>query len=202
MPCLRIRSLWYEYACFEITRAMPGYARACRCLWCAAALSTAINLHNLRAQIWQGRGYNWIPQTVWRQKFHTCLYTHKRPLQYQNKLHCLQYQKWCPYNRLRRRLFFFLHLFVLTKWAAVQSVPIKATLHLAKAATICTAYLEYAYPTPSPPPRLHQLIKCEQSILLSSKSDQHISRSHATHWQCSSVHPYAITVDELSVVSA
>ena len=31
--CLRVWSLWYEYAWFEITWAMPGYARACRCLY-------------------------------------------------------------------------------------------------------------------------------------------------------------------------
>ena len=30
---LRVRSLWYEYARFEITRAMPGYARSCRRLY-------------------------------------------------------------------------------------------------------------------------------------------------------------------------
>ena len=31
--CLCVRSSWYEYAWFEITRAMPGYARVCRHLW-------------------------------------------------------------------------------------------------------------------------------------------------------------------------
>ena len=31
--CASCRSSWYEYAWFEITQAMPGYAWACRRLW-------------------------------------------------------------------------------------------------------------------------------------------------------------------------
>ena len=30
--CLHVRFSWYEYTWFEITRAMPGYARVCRYL--------------------------------------------------------------------------------------------------------------------------------------------------------------------------
>ena len=36
--CLRIRSSCYEYTWFEITQAMPGYARACRWLWAHQSL--------------------------------------------------------------------------------------------------------------------------------------------------------------------
>ena len=64
----------------------------------------------------------------------------------------------------------FLHSFVLTRWEVVQPVLTKAILQPAKAATMCTAHLEYAHPFPSfllvqplSSNRLHQLIMYSQS---------------------------------------
>ena len=64
----------------------------------------------------------------------------------------------------------FLHSFVLTRWEVVQPVLTKAILQPAKAATMCTAHLEYARPFPSfllvqplSSNRLHQLIMYSQS---------------------------------------
>ena len=43
--CLRVRSSWYEYPWFEISQAMPGYARACRHL-CTQLTNTKHNWQN------------------------------------------------------------------------------------------------------------------------------------------------------------